>query len=68
MRFVECQIYIAVNEQGFAMVGYLKNVKPRTAADWKTNVKDNNQKPTDVCPARTKAAMLLTRPEKSWLC
>ena len=32
---------------------------PETAADWKTNVQDNNQKPTDVCPAQTTAAMLL---------
>ena len=41
------------------MLGDLKNVKPGTAADRKTNVQDNNQQPTDVCPARTTAAMLL---------
>ena len=41
------------------MLGDLENVKPVTAADWKTNVQDNNQKPTDACPARTTAAMLL---------
>ena len=41
------------------MLGNLKNVKPGTADDWKTNVQDNNQKPTDVCPARTTAAILL---------
>ena len=50
---------VAYNEQGFAMLGDLKNVKPGTAADWKTNVQDNNQQPTDACPARTNAAMLL---------
>ena len=50
---------MAANEQGFAMLGDLKNVKPGTSADLKTNVQDNNQKLTDVCPARTTAAMLL---------
>ena len=45
--------------ENFAMLGDLENVKPGTAADWKTNVEDNNQKPTDACPARTTAAMLL---------
>ena len=54
-----CRFKIATNEQGFAMLGDLENVKPVTAADWKTNVQDNNQKPTNACPARTTAAMLL---------
>ena len=53
------EIKVAYNEQGFAMLGDLKNVKPETAADWKTNVQDNNQKPIDACLARTTAAMLL---------
>ena len=44
--------------KGFAMLGDLKNVKPGTAADWKTNVQDKLQKLTDACPARTTAAML----------
>ena len=58
---INCEVSrgIAGNEQGFAMLGDLKNVKPGTAADLKTNVQDNNQKPTDVCPARTTVAMLL---------
>ena len=50
---------LAANEQGLAKLGDLKNVKPGTAADYKTKVQDNNQKPTNVCPARTNAAMLL---------
>ena len=50
---------LALNEQGLAKLGDLKNVKPGTADDWKTNVQDNNQKFSDVCPARTTAAMLL---------
>ena len=50
---------MAYNEQGLAKLGNLKNVKPVTAADWKTNVQDNNLKPTVACPARTTAAMLL---------
>ena len=50
---------LAANEQGFVQAWDLKNVKPGTAADWKRNVQDNNQKPNDVCPARTTAAMLL---------
>ena len=33
---------MAANEQGFAMLGDLKNVKPGTAADWKTNVQVYN--------------------------
>ena len=56
---LSCRCNIAINEQGFAMLGDLKNVKPGTAADWKTNVQDNNQKFSDACPARTTAAMLL---------
>ena len=52
-------IGVTYNEQGFAMLGDLKNVKPGTSANWKTNVQDYNQKPTDACPARTTAAMLL---------
>jgi len=41
------------------MLGDLKIVKPGTAADRKTNVQDYLQMPTDVCPARTTAAILL---------
>ena len=44
---------MAANEQGFAMLGDLKIVKPGTAADWKTNVQDKLQKFSDVCQART---------------
>ena len=51
--------YFVSTKRGLPMVGNLKNVKPGTAADWKTNVQDNNQKSIDVCPARTTAAMLL---------
>ena len=51
--FVGCRFKITANEQGFAMVGDLKNVKPGTAADWKTNVQDNNQMFSDACQART---------------
>ena len=49
----------AHNEQGLAMLGDLKNVKPGTSADRKTNVQYNNQKHNDACPAQTTAAMLL---------
>ena len=59
---------LAYNAGGLAQCWYLKNVKPGTAADWKTNVQDNNQKFSDVCQARTEADSELTRPEKSWLC
>ena len=44
---------------GLGDVGGFENRPPGTAADLKTNVQDYNQKPTDVCPARTTAAMLL---------
>jgi hypothetical protein len=50
---------MAVNVQGFAMLGDLKIVRPEPLLIDKTNVQDNNQKPTDACPARTTAAMLL---------
>jgi hypothetical protein len=41
------------------MLGDLKIVRPEPLPIEKINVQDNNQKPTDVCPARTTAAMLL---------
>ena len=43
-NLVACLIYMTHNEQGFAMLGDLKNVKPGTAADWKTKVQDYNKK------------------------
>ena len=46
---------MAHNEQGFVQAWDLKNVKPETAADWKTNVQDKLQKLSDVCPAETEA-------------
>ena len=39
---VECRSTLAGNEQGFAMLGVLENVKPETAADSKINLQDNN--------------------------
>ena len=35
---------IATNEQGFAMLGNLKNVRPEPKPNWKTEVEDNDKK------------------------
>ena len=44
---------------GLCDVGVFENRQARNRCRLKTNVQDNNQKPTVACPARTTAAMLL---------
>ena len=55
----KCVKQILTNEQGLSYVWGFEKRPPGTNADSKVNLQDNNQKPTDVCPARTTAAMLL---------
>ena len=43
---------MSTNEQGLAKSGDLKNIKPVTATDGKTNVQDKLQKFIDLCQAR----------------
>ena len=47
------------NEQGFAMLGDLKIVRPEPLPIEKQMYKITTKSLTDVCPARTTAAMLL---------
>ena len=55
LKFLGCRFMVTHNEQGFAMLGYLKNVRPEPKPNWKTDDENNNKKPNWNSSARTNA-------------